>query len=486
MTEPDESPPPPPAAKSLLSFNRVGWLTALIYLVTCLFYAGGPEAHARTIREVFTWLTALPLLFLFWKGYQFLDGPDDARAARSVVRFGAVLCLFAFLTVPFHSTDVYGYINRGWQQAHHGLNPYVYTLAETPGWRTDPMMREHWIYNPNPYGFLFSLLARLLCEIGGGHFWLTLALFKGVNVLALGATGWIIWKTTARLGHRGRVRSLYLLLWNPLVLMHHVANGHNDLLIGWLVALTVSLAAAGAFALVVPALVAATLLKYAPALLVPPALLFLLRRRAWRPAVVGCLVGALMVAACSAPYLKDWRLLRLEDIKDNATLIDNSLHSFLYHLYGTIAQFIPALKQFHPAVNTGVKLVLRLGLLAFVVFQWARAPRDFSAEALARKFVLILYALICVASSKFNAWYMAMLLPPALLLREGDWLRRLVVLTAAAELLSLTFLKQAYMINYFLMLLLPALYVFRQTRRGRRLPPPETNAARAPHDAPIS
>jgi hypothetical protein len=71
-----------------------------------------------------------------------------------------------------------------------------------------------------------------------------------------------------------------------------------------------------------------------------------------------------------------------------------------------------------------------------------------------------------------------MLLPPALMLHEGHYLRRLVVLTAAAELLSLTFFKQAYIINYFVMLLLPALYVFRQERKERR-PPSETRSPQA-------
>jgi len=76
--------------------------------------------------------------------------------------------------------------------------------------------------------------------------------------------------------------------------------------------------------------------------------------------------------------------------------------------------------------------------------------------------------LICVASSKFNAWYLAMILPLALLLEEDYPLRRLVVLITCTELLSLTFFKQAYMLNYFALILVPAWVVFRQRRKVDR------------------
>ena len=76
---------------------------------------------------------------------------------------------------------------------------------------------------------------------------------------------------------------------------------------------------------------------------------------------------------------------------------------------------------------------------------------------------------LCVVTSKFNAWYMAMILPIALLLDEDYWLRRLTVLIASAQLLSLTFFKQAYIINYFAMVLVPAWIIFRQ-ERGKRGP----------------
>jgi hypothetical protein len=60
---------------------------------------------------------------------------------------------------------------------------------------------------------------------------------------------------------------------------------------------------------------------------------------------------------------------------------------------------------------------------------------------------------------------MGMLLPLALLLEDDYWLRRLVVLISCTELLSLTFFKQAYMLNYFALILVPMWLIFRQRNK---------------------
>jgi len=454
-------------AASSRGLALVGSLTALVYLAALLFHAGGPRSHTRSAREVFIWLAVLPLLYLFWRGYRAVREPGGERHTSAVVGFAALFCLICVFVFPFHSTDAFGYINRGWQQVHYHMNPYVYTVAEVPGWRADPMIWDHWIYNPNPYGFLFTLLARLLCTLGGGNWWVTLLLFKAVNAGAYALTGWLVWSGAKHLGHERPLLALYSFLWNPLVLLHHIANGHNDVLIGCMLALAAYAVVRGREVWVLPALAAATMLKYAPVLLVPAALIYVYRKRGWRTAAAGCLLGALVAAAAAAPYLADWRQFRLEDIRDNATLIDNSLHSFLIHLYTNAARLFTPLMQFKGSVDWGIRGALRAGFLVFLAVIHLRFLRRATAGRLVELWALVLLVLMCVVSSKFNAWYMAMVLTPALFLPERHWLRRVVLLITCAQTLSLTFFKQAYMLNYFAMVLVPALIVLRRVRRER-------------------
>jgi hypothetical protein len=452
-----------------LTLPTVGALAACVYLLALLFYFRGPDSRSRTAKEVFAWLCVLSLLPLFHRGYVCVRDSGYRAPVRTVVLFGALSCLVAVFVFPFHSTDVFGYINRGWQQVHYHQNPYVYTTAEIPGWQQDPMVWEHWIYNPNPYGFLFTLLTRLLCQLGGGNWALTLLLFKLINAAAYALSAWLIWAGAKLLGQDRPAVALYAFMWNPLILMHHIANGHNDILVGCLVALSLYLALKGAEVWIIPVLVAATFLKYAPALLIPPALVFIVKSKSWKTAAAGCALGALVTAVVSAPYIQDWRQFRLEDIRDNASLIDNSLHSLLIHIYENLSKLVRPLAPFHDTVNALIKGAIRLGFVVFLVVEYVRVPKNFTARRLVEKSVLILFVLVCVASSKFNAWYIGMFLPAALLIEEGHWLRRLVVLISCAELLSITFFKQAYMLNYFAMILVPAWIVFRQDRKQSAL-----------------
>ena len=113
------------------------------------------------------------------------------------------------------------------------------------------------------------------------------------------------------------------------------------------------------------------MLKYAPVLLVPAALVYVYKKRGWKTTVLGCLLAGAVVVVAAAPFLADWRQFRLEDIRDNATLIDNSLHSFLIHIFENVARLVRPLAQYHGAVNAAIKAALRGGLVVFLgVVYW--------------------------------------------------------------------------------------------------------------------
>lgn len=451
--------------RPLLNISTTGGLTATAYVATLLFYLKGPEGHSRTAKQVFAILCVSALLILFWHGYKLLSKEDDTKWLRAVILFGLLFAAVAVFTFPFHSTDVFGYINRGWQQTHYGQNPYSHPLADVPDWQHDPMLREHWIYNPNPYGFLFTLLARALCALGNGNWWVTLFLFKLVNFAAYIATALIVWRGAKLLGRAKPVTTLFLFMWNPLVLLHCLANGHNDILTGLLVVFAFYLAITDRWFLVIPALTAAALLKYAPGLLIPVAFAFVVKKRSWVSASASLFVAVLLIGAISFPYLRDFEPIRFWNIQENATLVDNSLHSFLIHIFDYVAKLIRPLAALHDPVNAAIKWMLRGGFLVFLAWQWLKIPREFNSDTLLRKSLLILFVLFCIVTSKFNGWYMAIMVPLALIVGVDYWLGRLVLLISAAQTLSLTFFKQAYIINYLVMILLPMFLVLRQEKQ---------------------
>src|SRR5262249_28552280 len=150
-------------------------------------------------------------------------------------------CLLMF---PFDSLDLYGYVNKGWLQHHYGLNPYVQTVDSLPLWHSDPMFTNVWIHNPCPYGFLFARIARLACLIGDGNLLRTLLIFKLFNLGAGMLTAIFLYLTAKKLAVRRPDLALYLYLWNPLLLLQEIANGHNDILMAASMIVAVYLAVA--------------------------------------------------------------------------------------------------------------------------------------------------------------------------------------------------------------------------------------------------
>ena len=82
-------------AKERFRFRWVGLLTGVLYLLTLIFYFKGPQSHSRTGRELFAWFLVPTCLFLFWKGYQIVNGLNEPPI-RMVVGFGIAL-LFSLL-----------------------------------------------------------------------------------------------------------------------------------------------------------------------------------------------------------------------------------------------------------------------------------------------------------------------------------------------------------------------------------------------------
>ena len=451
----------------------------LLLALAAFFYSTPALYGPRWAREVFTWPLMAALLFVYWQGYQAVV--SQQVKAKWIWLTAILLAGLAISIPPFHSTDLYGYINRGWQQLHYGLNPYVYTVDHISGWEQDAMITNHWVNNPSPYGFLYLLIAKMLCWIGHGDKALTILVFKLWNGLLYLLTACLIGLGAQRLNKsdnlafRGKVNprlALYLYLWNPLVLIHSLANGHNDILMGFFVTLAAFLAIVGGWVWILPALMAATLIKYGAVVIAPLAVVFLFKNKAWLSLGAGLILAVLLFGLTGASFLPDWQQFHLEAINENAFVSHGSLHSFVYSIYKNLDRaLLPALTPYREMLGDVLKRMLLGGYaLFFAGLCWIRFRQAaYSPTQWVRDSLLLMVVLIGLVSLKFYPWYLGMFMPLAFYLPETDWLRRFVVLLSCTQMLAITFIGQAHVLNFLLMTGLPIgwiLWKWRQSHAG--------------------
>jgi hypothetical protein len=166
---------------------------------------------------------------------------------------------------------------------------------------------QEWADNVSPYGPLWNLIAAPITLIGRDELGVALAGFKVLAALSALLGAWLIVRTVAGERPHDAAPAGIIFLWNPLVLWEGVGNGHNDL-----VMMVPVLAALLAWsrrrdAWVVPLLVLAAAIKYIPAIVIPLALLAILRRApGWRDRLRVTLLSlagsALVLAVALFPF----------------------------------------------------------------------------------------------------------------------------------------------------------------------------------------
>ncbi len=455
---------------------------ALALGLTAVFYNVPFLSGPRWAREVFVWPLTVVLILTYWQGFLALQ--RQSISLKTLWLTGLLLALLAWAIPPFHSTDLFGYINRGWQQWHYGLNPYVYTVDHIPHWGQDPMITDHWVNNPSPYGFLYLLMAKALCALGAGHKLLTVCLFKAFNVVLYGLTGLLIVAGVNRLNRTSSStqptalvtpQALYLYLWNPLVLIQAISNGHNDSVMGFFVTLAAFFAIAGQWLWILPALMAATLIKYGAVVILPLALLFLFKNRAWGTLIGGLFLAAVLFGVTGLPYLADWQQFHLTEINRNAFVSHGSLHSFVYAIFKNLDKtLLPGLHAHRETIRAILKNLL-LGAYALFLggLCWRRFRQaDYAPALWIRDALLAMAVLICLVSLKFYPWYLGMFFPLVLYLSPADWLQRMLLWVSCAQMLSITFVGQAHLLNFVLMTGLPVVYLGKWQQKGVVQGPP--------------
>lgn len=154
---------------------------------------------------------------------------------RGVLAVGVALHLLVFVLPLFLSRDVYSYSYYGRMVSEYGVNPYLFTPGE---FLRDPfylVVSHHWIDSPSVYGPAFTVLSAGVTALFTEPL-AAIDAFKAVAALASVATMFLVVASARRVRPERAAFAGLLVGWNPVILFHTVAGGHNDALVGLAVA----------------------------------------------------------------------------------------------------------------------------------------------------------------------------------------------------------------------------------------------------------
>lgn len=415
----------------------------------------------RAAKEAVGWMLVVGLTAAYLAGWRALA--RGGQGSRAVWAFTCVAGVAAAAVPPLRSTDVYCYVNRGWQDVRYGRNPFVHVVADIPDWDRDPMFRPHWVASPSPYGALFERAAATLCRLGHGNWVTTVGLFKAASLAVYLLTAWVVWRWAGAFPGVDPARALVLFAWNPSILSSSLIDAHNDLWMGGLTALGVGLAAAGGRLVATPVLTAAALVKFATLAVVPFTTLALARRRGWPPACAGLALGGLLAWGVVRGYIPDDPTELVRARLGEPVAVHNSVAAMVLYPLELSGRWVPWVRRHWEDLERAVTTAFLGGFVAFyAALAWRRVRgTGYDRATYVRDCVLISFVLVCVASAKYYPWYLGMFFPLALWLPEGDRLRRVVLAVSVAHCLALTFVAQTHFLNTLLMIVAPTVWALR-------------------------
>ncbi|MDF3051835.1 MAG: hypothetical protein K0R87_3473 [Pseudonocardia sp.] len=143
---------------------------------------------------------------------------------------------------PLFTRDVFSYLAQG-ALPLAGFDPYA-VGPEVMGGVYPQNVHYFWQDTPAPYGPLFILLAKAVAAIVGTNIIAGVLLMRLVLVLGLVLLVWALPELTRRLGGRLPV-AYWVAVANPVMVIHMVGGGHNDLLVMGMLAVAAVVALRG-------------------------------------------------------------------------------------------------------------------------------------------------------------------------------------------------------------------------------------------------
>ena len=228
-------------------------------------------------------------------------------SVRTVVLVTLLLHVLAFAMPVFLSRDVYSYAIYGRMVSHHDANPYVDLPAEFPDDPTYERVSVDWIDSKSVYGPAFTALSSLVTRVATTPAAIVMA-FKALAVLASVGTVLLVLAAARRMAPGRAAFAGALIGWNPVVVFHGVAGGHNDALVGLAVAASALAILSRRERSATAALALGTLVKVSGAIPLAMAVAGAVARRArdarWRTLAVHVAIAAAVALPFVVPFLQ--------------------------------------------------------------------------------------------------------------------------------------------------------------------------------------
>ncbi len=358
-------------------------------------------------RDLAGWMIyiGVGLMALAWVrlGREVLAHRVDGRAVRTTA---LVWIAPTLLSPPLFTRDVFSYLAQG-ALPLNGFDPYAVGPEAMTGIFSDNV-HYFWQDTPAPYGPLFILIAKSVSWLVGDNIILGVVLMRLALLPGLLLFVWALPELTRRLGGRVPV-AMWIAVANPMMVIHMIGGGHNDLLVVGLLAAGSLVALRGAPVGGIALVTAAMAVKASAAVALPFLVLVWagqlsgpLRSRVLRAIAGGVAVFLVVFAACTlaAGVSLGWLpALNAPSMIVNWMSIPTGIGEFLHTVTASVIPTVP--KQ--PFIN--VARILGAALLLWIAGRQWWAAREGGPDAVRRAGVVLLA--VAVLSPATLPWYVS-------------------------------------------------------------------------------
>ncbi len=261
-----------------------------------------------------------------------------------------IFCVSSVLVFSYNafSHDIFNYIFDAKIVTYYKENPYFKKALDYPN---DPMLAfMHWTHRTYPYGPTWLLITVPLSFLGFSFFIPTFILFKIISGLAYLGSAYLIAKITRYINEKYELLSLTFFALNPLVLIESLVSGHNDIVMMFLLLVSILFLINKRFIWSLLFLFLSIGIKYATGFLLPIYVaIWLFKKkesaRVWQNIFLTFIVAMLfaLVAAILRTQFQPWYLLFVLPLASLIAHKQYILVPTIFVSFGALLNYVPYL-----------------------------------------------------------------------------------------------------------------------------------------------